>query len=132
MRFEAIFLLFLGIFGAIVAIVYGIWSHEWAGTAMLCGFSLLGLFPGGYYFWWSRRVGLRAEDNDHAELEEGAGVVGYFPSSSIWPFVFGVGAALVAISLVFGFWTALPGFFMVISAVFGIVSESRHGGLSRH
>jgi hypothetical protein len=59
-------------------------------------------------------------------------VVGYFPSSSIWPFVFGVGAALVAVALVFGFWTALPGFFMVIAAALGIVSESRHGGLSRH
>ena len=77
-------------------------------------------------------MGMRAEDNPNAELSDGAGVVGYFPSSSIWPFVFGVGCALVAISLVFGFWTAQPGFFMVISAVFGIVSESRHGGLSHH
>jgi hypothetical protein len=130
MRFESLFLLFLGIFGAIVAIVYGILSAEWAGTAMLIGLALLGLFPGGYYYWWSKRIGVRAEDNSHAELEEGAGVVGYFPSSSIWPFIFGVGTALVAISLVLGFWTALPGFFMVISAVFGIVSESRHGGLT--
>lgn len=132
MRFEALFLIFLGLFGAIVAVIYGIYSHEWAGTAMLIGFALLGLLPGGYYYWWSRRVGLRAEDNDHAELNDGAGVVGYFPSSSIWPFILGVGSSLVAISLVFGFWTALPGFFMVIAAALGVVSESRHGGLSHH
>jgi hypothetical protein len=132
MKFEANFLIFLGIFGAITALVYGILSDELAGTVMLTGFSLLGLFPGGYYLWWHRRMGTRAEDDPNAELVDGAGVVGVFPSSSIWPFIFGVGCALVAISLVFGFWTALPGFFMVISAAFGIVSESRHGGLTRH
>jgi hypothetical protein len=132
MRFEALFLIFLGIFGAILALVYGIWSDELAGTAMLTGFSLLGLFPGGYYLWWHRRMGMRAEDDPNAELSDGAGVVGYFPSSSIWPFVFGLGCALVALALVFGFWTALPGFFLVLSAGFGIVSESRHGGLNHH
>jgi hypothetical protein len=132
MKFEAQFLIFLGVFGAITAIVYGFWSHELAGTVMLCGFSLLGLFPGSYYLWWHRRMGMRAEDNPNAELTDGAGVVGVFPSSSIWPFVFGLGCALVAIALVFGFWTALPGFFLVIAAVFGVTSESRHGGLSRH
>lgn len=132
MKFEAYFLIFLGVFGAIVALVYGLWSDELAGTVMLTGFSLLGLFPGGYYLWWSRRIGTRAEDDPNAELADGAGVVGYFPSSSIWPFIFGLGCALVALALVFGFWTALPGFFLVISAAFGIVSESRHGGLTQH
>ena len=132
MRFEAQFLIFLGIFGAITAFIYGILSDELAGTVMLTGFALLGLFPGGYYLWWHRRMGNRAEDNPNAELADGAGVVGVFPSSSIWPFIFGLGCALVAVSLVFGFWTALPGFFLVLSAAFGIVSESRHGGLSRH
>jgi hypothetical protein len=132
MKFEAQFLIFLGLFGAVVALVYGFLSDELAGTVMLGGFALLGLFPGGYYLWWHRRIGMRAEDDPNAELTDGAGVVGVFPSSSIWPFVLGLGCALVAISLVFGFWTALPGFFLVISAVFGVVSESRHGGFSRH
>jgi hypothetical protein len=131
-KFEAYFLIFLGIFGAILALVYGVLSDELAGTVMLAGFALLGLFPGGYYLWWHRRMGMRAEDNPNAELADGAGVVGYFPSSSIWPFVFGLGCALVALALVFGFWTALPGFFLVLAAGFGIVSESRHGGLSHH
>jgi hypothetical protein len=77
-------------------------------------------------------MGNRAEDDPNAELSDGAGVVGVFPTSSIWPFIFGLGCALVALALVFGFWTALPGFFLVISAVFGVTSESRHGGLTRH
>ena len=130
MRHEAYFLLFLGVFGAIVAIIYGLLSAEWAGTAMLTGFFLLGIFPGGYYYWWSKRMTPRAEDNPRAEPADGAGVVGTFPSSSIWPFVLGLGAAAVGLALVFGFWTAIVGFFLALSAVIGVVMESRHGGLA--
>ena len=72
----------------------------------------------------------RAEDDPTAELVDGAGVVGVFPSSSIWPFVLGMGAAMVGLSLVFGFWTAIFGFFLAISAVIGVIRESRHGGLA--
>ena len=129
MRIEAIFLLFIGVFCAIVAIVYGLTSYEWSGTAMLTGAFLLGLFPGGYYFWWSRRMDPRAEDDPAGTLEQGAGVIGAFPSSSIWPFVFGLGAAMIGLALVFGFWTALFGFSLVLSAVIGIVVESRRGGV---
>ena len=132
MKHEAWFLLFLGIFGAIVAVIYGLLSAEWAGTAMLTGFFLLGVFPGGYYLWWSRRMTPRAEDNPKAELDEGAGYVGTFPSSSIWPFVLGIGAASIGLALVFGFWTAIVGFFLALSAVIGVTMESRHGGLARH
>jgi hypothetical protein len=131
-KHEAYFLLFLGFFGAIVAVIYGLFSSEWAGTVMLTGFFLLGVFPGGYYYWWSRRMTPRAEDNPNAEPSDGAGYVGTFPSSSIWPFVLGLGAASIGLALVFGFWTAIVGFFLVISAVIGVTIESRHGGLARH
>jgi uncharacterized membrane protein len=55
-------------------------------------------------------------------------VVGVFPGSSIWPFVLGMSALLVALSLVFGFWTAIFGFTLAISAVIGVTVESRRGG----
>ena len=38
------------------------------------------------------------------------------------------GGRSVALALVFGFWTAIFGFFLAISAVVGIILESRHGG----
>lgn len=128
MRTEGLVLLVVAAFFALVAAVYWFWSYETSGTAMLIGSAFLGLLPGGYYLWWSRRMRPRPEDKPDGTLEEGAGVVGTFPSSSIWPFVLGLGATLVALALVFGFWTAIVGFVLAISAVIGIILESRRGG----
>jgi hypothetical protein len=128
MRVEALFLLFLAAFGVVASIVYWFWGYEDGGTVMLVAFGLLGLLPGSYYLWWSKRMTPRAEDDPHADVEAGSGIVATFPSSSIWPFVLGMGAAMVALALVFGFWTAIFGFALVISAVIGVIFESRHGG----
>jgi hypothetical protein len=136
MKIEARFLLVISAFCALTGLIF--WSvglaHVYVtmtsgGTVMLCACALLGLLPGGYYLWWSRRMTPRAEDDPNAPVEQGAGVVGVFPSSSIWPFVLGMGAAMVALALVFGFWTAIFGFFLAISAIVGIIVESRRGGL---
>lgn len=129
MKIEARVLIVIGVFFAVVGAIYWFTSYEQGGTAMLIGSALLGVFPGVYYLWWSVRMKPRAEDRSDATLEDGAGVVGSFPSSSIWPFVFGAAATLVALSLVFGFWTAAIGFVLAIVAVTGYVVESRRGGL---
>ncbi|HVB06312.1 MAG TPA: cytochrome c oxidase subunit 4 [Acidimicrobiales bacterium] len=135
MKHEAYFLLFIAAFGAVVAFIF--WAVGLSpvyltitggGTIMLVAVSLLGLLPGGYYLWWSKRMTPRAEDDEHAEPSDGAGVVAAFPSSSIWPFVLGLGAAFIALALVFGFWTAIFGFFLVITALVGVIIESRRGG----
>jgi hypothetical protein len=130
MKVEAYFLLFLAAFGAAIAAIYWWLSYDDGGGIMLVGFALLGTLPGLYYLWWSHRMGRRPEDLDEATLSSGEGFVGYFPGASIWPFVFGMGALCVALALVFGFWTAIFGFFLAISAVIGIVVESRHGGIA--
>jgi len=128
MRTEALVLIVIGAFFAVLAAIYWFWSYEQSGTAMLIGSGFLGLVPGAYYFWWSKRMRPRPEDRPEGTLEEGAGVVGTFPSTSVWPFVLGLAATLVAFSLVFGFWTAILGFTLAISAVVGIILESRRGG----
>jgi uncharacterized membrane protein len=99
------------------------------GTVMLGACCLLGLLPGGYYLWWSHRMTPRAEDDSDATPSSGAGVVGVFPGNSIWPFVLGMAALMIALSLVFGFWTAIFGFTLAISAVLGVIMESRRGGV---
>ncbi len=129
MRVEGQVLLVIAAFFGVVALVYWFWSGETSGTALLTGTCLLGTLPGGYYFWWSRRMKPRASDDPSAKREDGEGVVGTFPSSSIWPFVLGVSAALVALALVFGFWTAIVGFVGATTAVLGIIRESRRGGV---
>ncbi len=128
MRVEAILLLFLGVFFGIVGLVYWFWSYEDAGTAMLVGTCLLGFLPGSYYLFWHRRMGNRVEDRDDASIAEGAGEINSFPSSSIWPFVMGMGAFFTLLSLVFGIWLILPGITLIITALVGVTAESRRGG----
>jgi hypothetical protein len=133
-RVEALFFLGLGAFFLIVALIYWFWGYHWingpeqSGTAMLIGTFLLGMLPGSYFIWWSRRMRLRVEDREDATMEEGAGVIDAFPSSSIWPFVLGMGAFVTVLSLVFGFWLTAMGVPLILTALIGVTAESRRGG----
>lgn len=128
MKVEAFTLLAIGVFMGIVCGIYWFLSYETSGTMMLLGATLLGFVPGAYYFWWSRRMKPRPEDDASATQADGAGVVAAFPSTSIWPFVIGLGAAAIALSLVFGIWTASIGFALGFAALLGVIRESRRGG----
>ena len=128
MRIEGLFLVGIAIFFGIVGTIYWFWSYEQGGTVMLAGTTLLGLVPGSYYLWWSRRMKPRPEDRTDATIEEGHGVIGSFPNSSIWPFILGMGLFLIVLSMVFGIWLLTPGAALVISALVGVTVESRRGG----
>lgn len=133
MRIEAIFLLGVAVFFGLVGIIYWFWGSGYSiedqgGTIMLVGTTLLGFLPGAYYLWWSRRMRPRPEDRSDSSIDEGAGVIGSFPNSSVWPFVLGMGLFLVVLSAVFGLWLIAPGFALVISAAVGVTVESRRGG----
>ena len=128
MRIEALFLIGIAVFFGLVGTVYWFWSYEDGGTVMLAGTTLLGLLPGSYYLWWSRRMKPRPEDRTDATIEEGHGVIGSFPNSSIWPFILGMGLFLIVLSMVFGLWLLTPGAALVISALVGVTVESRRGG----
>jgi hypothetical protein len=129
MRRESMVFLFIAAFFIVVDGVYWFTSHAYTGSVLLLLTIALGLLPGAYLFWWSRRMALRPEDRDDATPANSAGVVGSFPGSSIWPFVFGMGAAMIGVALVFGPWTAVPGVILVLSAAAGYVAESRRGGM---
>ena len=128
MRIEALILLGVGLFFGIVGSIYWFTAYEDGGTMMLVGTCLLGLLPGGYYFYWHRRMGHRPEDREDATMEEGAGVVGSFPGSSIWPFVLGLGAFFSVLALAFGVWLLGVGASLVVTALIGVTAESRRGG----
>ncbi len=128
MRNEAKLLLGLGLFFGVMCAVYWNWSLENAGGVMMFAGMLLGFLPGGYYYWWSRRMRPRPEDDPHATQASGAGVIGAFPSTSIWPFTLGMGAFLCVLALVFGVWFLVPGLGLVAWALFGATAEGRRGG----
>jgi hypothetical protein len=127
-RIEALFLIGIAVFFGLVGAIYWFWSYEQGGTVMLAGTTLLGLLPGSYYLWWSRRMKPRPEDRTDASIEECGGVIGSFPNSSIWPFILGMGLFLIVLSTVFGLWLLAPGASLVLSALIGVTVESRRGG----
>ncbi len=129
MKNESYVLLFVGFFFGCVGLAYWFLSYEDAGSVMLFGTFLLGTLPGFYYLWWARRMKPRPEDDPNASVEDGAGVIGAFPGSSIWPFVLGFGATFVGLALVFGAWTLGVGLFLAVTALVGVIYESRRGGL---
>jgi len=127
-RIEARVMVGIAVFFAIVGIGYWYWSYEDSGTAMLAGSMLLGLLPGSYLLWWSHRMKPRPEDRPEATIAEGAGTIGAFPGSSIWPFVMGMALFSCALSAVFGFWLLAPGLIGIFAAAIGYTVESRRGG----
>ena len=128
MRVNGLFLAGIGVFFGIIGVIYWFTAYEDGGFAMLIGSALLGLLPGSYYFWWSRHMKPAPDDDPDAEMTAGAGAVEAFPSSSIWPFILGMGAFLTVISLVFGIWLILPGITLIVTALVGVTAESRRGG----
>jgi uncharacterized membrane protein len=128
MKWSAYALLFISIFGFLVAIVYWFTSYEPSGTVMIVAFGLMGLLPGSYMLWWSRRMDPAPNDNPEAKMADYAGPVQAFPATSVWPVTLGLGLALTAIAFVFGVWTAVVGMTLVVAAVLGVIAESRRGG----
>jgi hypothetical protein len=128
MRSEAKLLLGLGAFFGVMVAVYWNWGHENAGSVMMFAGMLLCFVPGSYYYWWSRRIPPRTEDDPDATQAQGAGYVGTFPGTSIWPFTMGMGAFFVVLALVFGIWFLVPGLGLAVWALFGGTAEGRRSG----
>jgi hypothetical protein len=125
---EAYVMLAIAGFFAVIAAAYWFTSHEHAGSVMLLFTVFLGLIPGSYLLWWGFNMPPRPEDRDAGTHADAAGTVGAFPSSSIWPFVFGMSAALIALAFVFGPWLAVFGSAGMAAGVVGYSVESRRGG----
>jgi hypothetical protein len=134
MRVNGLFLAGIGVFFGTIGLIYWFTSYEDGGFAMLIGSALLGLLPGSYYFWWSRHMKPQPDDDPEAAVDEGTGAIDAFPTSSIWPFVLGMGAMFTVLTFIFGLWLAPIGGALILSAAIGGTVESRRGGevVSQH
>lgn len=112
-------------FFAVVTALYWFTSYEEAGSTMLLLTVGLGLIPGVWMLWWSRRMSPRPEDRPDATMAEGAGAVGSFPGPTAWPVLLAGGAVLAANGIAFGIWPALPGFALIILAACGAIMSGR-------
>lgn len=109
MRAERLIFVLIAIFFVVVAPVYWFVTREIIGTvALLLTLAFFGMI-GVYFTILSRKIDPRPEDRKDAEVIEGVGEVGFFPSSSIWPFWTAATVSLMALGPVFGWWLTLLG-----------------------
>ncbi|MHB8191010.1 MAG: aa3-type cytochrome oxidase subunit IV [Ferrimicrobium sp.] len=130
MRNESRLYLGIGSFFLLILLIYFFWSGESTGSVLLLATVGLGIMPGLYIGWWSRRMRPRAEDKSVLEPTDFSGVVGSFPENTIWPFTLGMGAWLTGLAFVFGLWTAIVGMGFVLAAVVGSTMESRRASFT--
>lgn len=121
--------IFVGIaaFFTVIAAIYWFTSYEVAGSVLLLLTAGLGAIPGAWLIFRARGLQPRLEDQDDADPAAGAGPIGAFPESSVWPLVFALGLALAGVGFVFGVWFALPGLPLAIAGVVGGIAEGRRG-----
>jgi hypothetical protein len=99
---------------------------ESAGVAMLIfGFAAYGMLFGYLLLVYLRRDKIpRPEDRFDATYADGEGVVGYFPSASMWPAGMGLGLIFAVIGLIYGLWYLIIGGILFVGAVIGWMVES--------
>lgn len=129
MRAQGVMFLGLAVFFAVADIIYWWYSHDPTGTTALAlsiGMALLV----GYYLTYTQRQVPPAEmyeDNADAEIEEGAGEIGFYSPHSWWPLAIGLSAAIAFIGIPVGWWLFLMGLMFGVVSAFGLVYEYYRG-----
>ncbi len=128
MKFEAKLFLYGILFFVPVGLIYAVWSGgESVGTVSipLVG-GLVGMI-GGYFALLSRRIDPRPEDDEHAEVADGAGDQGVFSPWSWWPLVLAAAAAIAFASLAVGWWLMVLALPLLVIGLVGWVFEHSRG-----
>jgi Cytochrome c oxidase subunit IV len=122
--FQKVFV-FSGMFILASATIYWFVSYEWAGTILLGGTGVATLIMAGYVWLKARSSTAFVEDRGDADPGEGAGEpIATFTMDSPWPLVFGIGVAVLAGGLVFGFPLLIVGAIVIVIAAVGLMRES--------
>lgn len=123
MKAERLIFVLITIFFVVVAPIYWFVSGEIIGTVVLVLTVAFCAMLAVYFTIQSRKIDPRPEDRKDAEIVEGAGEVGFFPSTSIWPFWTALSVAVMSLGPVFGWWLTLLGIGMGVWALSGWVYQ---------
>ena len=116
----------LTVFMGIMAVIYilatrnvsdtgSVQGLEWAGAIGLALAAGLTLMLGAYFHFTERRIDILPQDWEEAEIEDGAGMLGFFSPGSIWPFVMCVGIGIMGYAIAFmAYWLLLLGAVILI------------------
>ncbi|MFI9272502.1 cytochrome c oxidase subunit 4 [Kitasatospora sp. NPDC052896] len=115
------------IFILIMCVVYGLWSHEPAGTtALFLAFGLCA-FIAFYLGFTARRVDLGAGDDPEAEVADDAGEMGFFAPHSWQPLSLAIGGALAFLGVIFDWWLMFWAAPIILIGLYGWVFEFYRG-----
>jgi len=126
MHVETWIFIALTAFFVLAAVVYAILAPtEPVGIVALSLTAGLTLIIGTFFWFISRRLDEpRPEDNDDAEVSDGAGDVGFFSPGSYWPFTLALSASLVAVATAFLLWWLIViGVGFLFWAISGLIFE---------
>ena len=121
--------LFVGgaVFYAVIAWIYSVMSGDVIGTTVLALTAGLSIIIGFYVLATGKRIGLRPEDREDAEIEEADSDYGFFSPHSWWPLPVGIGTWLTFMGFIFATWIVVLGVAILLIAVFGWLFEYQRG-----
>ncbi|MBQ1087859.1 cytochrome c oxidase subunit 4 [Streptomyces sp. B93] len=127
MKIQGKLFMWLSLFLLIMAIVYGLWSKEPAGTTALFLAFGLAIMVGFYLGFTARRVDAGAQDNKNADVADDAGELGFFSPHSWQPLSLAIGGALAFLAIAVGWWLLYFSLPLVLIGVYGWVFEYYRG-----
>ena len=123
MKVEGLFFGLLAAFLLVSSAIYWVLSHDPTGFTCLLLSGTMAFIIGYFSLSTARRMDLRPEDREDAEIAEGAGEVGFFSPHSWWPIILAGAFTLTTIGLVFGPFLVIIGLSCVVLAAAGFVME---------
>ncbi|WP_406380971.1 cytochrome c oxidase subunit 4 [Streptomyces sp. NBC_01618] len=127
MKIQGKMFLWLSVFFLALAVTYGVWSKEPAGTTALVLAFGLSVMIGFYLAFTAQRVDAMAQDNKEADVADEAGEVGFFSPHSWQPLALALGSALAFLGIVFGWWLLYYSIPVLLVGLFGWVFEYYRG-----
>ncbi|GFH35041.1 cytochrome c oxidase subunit 4 [Streptomyces pacificus] len=127
MKIQGRMFIWLSVFILAVAILYGVWSKEPAGTTALFLAFGLSIMIGYYLAFTARRVDAMAQDDKEADVADEAGEVGFFSPHSWQPLLLAAGGALAFLAVAMGWWIMYFSAPLILVGIFGWVFEYYRG-----
>ena len=119
------------LFYLLVGAIYWYFSADEIGTTLLVLTGALAFLVAFYTLYTAKRVYPRPEDRANAEIDEADPEYGFFSPHSWWPLVVALGAAGIALGLIFAVWFVVLSVAILMLGVIGWLFEYYRGEFAR-
>ena len=127
MKAEGWIVTFIGGFFLLVAPIYFWITQDPIGGVALGLSAGVGGIIAFYLFVTGKNLPLRPEDDKDGEIVQGAGDLGFFPPSSIWPLWVTLSLGVILLGPIFGWWLSILGIGIGLWATSGWVFQFYKG-----